>query len=495
MGSKAKKSKKELLQERQDRNAEKIRERLELAETEKIRELQAEEDFIKYLNRLVYFTKKYTVIVVSRDTPCGPHYTTEMDALRFKLGFRTALYDKFRCSHVGVIDEGHLTCEMYKADEIIDLEFEAGGSKIHLSSGGLNSKNTCCDITVDGENYDATARGLGFAVFDKSTKTVIDAVSFDTYAGLKCTRKDALAEKISDYVAAHPDIHIMGFCFPWFPSENLSENEKYIADNNIRRAALLDENLPPRPDSVLRDIFGDWCGSRQDIAEVITAPQSYHDKNGVRHFFDVTSKNVNTSGGVRVTAGVPREHKRSIFFAGGCQTYGIGTDDSGTVASQLQLLLNERVPEKQIAVYNYGYCLEELDSKSYEFITILNALPTQASDIVITDRYIPERPFADTSQLSKCPHNYGELFWDNAHVTGAALKLTAQEIFKKLEELSFFGDGDNSMRNNPTPPCLIVIYPRYLTKKPKTSLRSTKRELRRLMPIALTVKAARARRL
>ena len=68
--------------------------------------LREEENLFKYIALVNVFSKRYTVIIVSYDTPYGPGYKPELSRRIMQLGLHTDLYGKFRASYVAVIDEG-----------------------------------------------------------------------------------------------------------------------------------------------------------------------------------------------------------------------------------------------------------------------------------------------------------------------------------------------------------------------------------------------------
>lgn len=90
------------------------------------------------------------------------------------------------------------------------------------------------------------------------------------------------------------------------------------------------------------------------ILEVLSPQHSYIGTDGARHFEDREGKYLNIVNGHRLTHGQPKTFKRTIYIVGGCGAFGIGVRDEGTLASQLQKLLNRYAPEEGFNVENLG---------------------------------------------------------------------------------------------------------------------------------------------
>lgn len=173
----------------------------------------------------------------------------------------------------------------------------------------------------------------------------------------------------------------------------------------------------------------------------MSVPKSYHDINGVRRFEDVYGKCVNIADGHRVTNGQPENYKRTVFIVGGCNVFGIGVSDGGTIASYLQNLFNEFELEQKFIVQNYGFYLSEVDAATGEQIAILNSLPVRKGDVVLCSCALSsELPCLDISMVANRPHNYGEVFFDTMHYTEDGNRLIADKLFEKMVQENFFHD-------------------------------------------------------
>jgi cytidyltransferase-like protein len=81
-------------------------------------------------------------------------------------------------------------------------------------------------------------------------------------------------------------------------------------------------------------------------------------KNGIVYLKDVKSSRYNVINGERMTVGQPLEYERTIYFYGQCLTTGWYVEDSKTIESYLQAIVNEK-GYRAICV-NYGSFQDEL---------------------------------------------------------------------------------------------------------------------------------------
>lgn len=400
---------------------------------------------------LRFFSKRYLIIIAARDTPCGPAYTEEVSAEVMKIGLQINLCNKFRYSYAAIINASALEFESISPtiNEWIDHKCHIEDIPLKVVSVGFNApKQSTALILINGKNYSPCQRGLNFVVFDKETKTVVDAVNFDTFnTNFPCQRPADLVKGLVNYKNTHPDVSLLCFNSPGCPTMNLSKNEEFILKNDVIRGTIL--NNLDKPVFALNKYFSDV----EDIIEVLSVPKSYHDINNVRRFEDVCGKCVNIADGHRVTMGQPQNYKRTVFIVGGCNVFGIGVSDGGTIASYLQNLLNEFELEQNFIVQNYGFYLSEVDAATGEQIAILNSLPVKMGDIVLCSCALSnELPGLDISMAANRPHNYGEIFFDTLHYTEDGNRLIADKLFEKLAQESFFFNRVLNESNNASVP-------------------------------------------
>lgn len=381
-----------------------------------LKNLKNEEDLIKYLTLLKEFSRRYTVIITSYDTPFGPGYSERLSHYIMSLGVKTNLFGKYRHGYVAVIDAGKAVFEKLSSGNAVVFDMKLGDCEVKTVSTGYNSNDWVSCLTINGKNCFAKSRGLNFAVFDKVTGYILDCVGFDTYSeGCPCSRPTQTVEFIKNIYDKY-GVKIVVCKFPVFPATNLTPNEEMIVNNKNNNAVLLN--------------YYDANG----VDEVTTIPQSYYDTNGARRFCDYNSQYLNTNGGHRVTHFQPKSHKRTIFLVGGCRMYGIGSDDSKTVESYLQRLFNDNLPDEQIIVQNYGFMFTGM--KKNEMPTIIENLPLKAGDIVLTEFNLGgyegnDISVIDISNAFCCSRSF-DVFYDTVHYTPDGNAVTAESLFKSL---------------------------------------------------------------
>lgn len=403
-----------------------------------IEQLKEETNFIRYIEYLQWASEQYCVLIASSDTPCGsPLFTPTVAKELCKVGIKTDLSDKFQASYVAIIDSNKNVKEKLSLTNSVTLQESLDNVCITIKSSGMRAKDSAngVSLTIEKNNVSIPkksadtsffVRGLLFIVYNKKEHSICDIAGFDTYIPyLPCIRKEnQLIKKVEE---ANPGVTFIKSVSPKFNTEQFSENEKYILDNNIDYSHILRN---PQIKSELRNYISEDAG----IVEVLTPPASYLNVNGTRCFEDHAGQYLSTVNGKRRTVGQPVKPKRTIYILGGCGTTGIGVRDAGTYASQLQLLLNENAADQGFLVENYGFPLDGLDVLKEE-ITLLNTLPLKSGDIVIglgNDSYDCDRNFI------KDRRKYGEIFFDKKHLTEAGHKLMAEGLWIALQDNNFF---------------------------------------------------------
>ena len=404
-----------------------------------ITELRQEKKFISYLKLLKAFSKRYTLLISVNNTPCGPYFTEEMAAEIMDIGLKINLFNRFRYAYAAVIDAGELLIECISSSPAETVEWQSciGESNIEIFSAGwdANKNPNTATISIDKKNYAPNLRGFNFVLFDSVTKTILDACCFDTYdSQFPCHRPLEKIETLMNYKKCHPDVTVACFNMPKFPQQNLSDNEIFITQNSLS-IGLIKNNLE-KPLFALNKYFT----NKEDLIEVLNPPKSYLNIYGQRCFEDTCGKYVNTANGIRVTTHQPQEHKHSIFILGGCTIFGVGSSDNGTIASQLQVQLNNHMQELGFIVHNFGYYLSDLTGLTTgEEFSILDSLPVKPGDIVLFPfKQIEGLPFFDLSGAATRPHKYGEVFFDIMHYTEDGNCLIADKMFDCLRQHDFF---------------------------------------------------------
>lgn len=399
--------------------------------TPEILALSQERDFLQYCHRLYAFAKNYTVLIAVADTPCGSKkFTADVALELMRIGLTIPLHNKHRCSYAAIIDEGLLVFEGISQTNKISYECNLSGISVGVESicycanDGVRSSK----VVINGQNHALAWRGISFVVFDKKSCNILDSVGFDTYSNdIACYR---LSENpiISEVKARNPGVVFISPVYPSFPEKDLSSNEKWILENKIT-FSLIKTNA-----ETMKTAINEYIDTPEGIREVLSTPTAYIGTDGARRMYDYSGKYLNVVNGHRLTVNQPFEAKRTIYIIGGCIALGIGVRDDGTLASQLQKILNERSPKQKFLVENYGFFLDGTNVDE-EMTAVVTALPLKAGDIVIG---YGNGISAGNPELFNRPHDYGELFFDDFHYTETCHKLIAEQIYITLNANNFF---------------------------------------------------------
>lgn len=438
-----------------------IREKLEMIKIEytDLKEFQMEYDFSRYLDLLLQASEDgYSILITSMDTPCGSSkFTKQLGEKLQLLGLSINLYNQWRASYCAVIDEGAVLDEKISHTHSVSINCRLGNSEIILKSVGMQKTDALrqCSAVINDQENAVCHRGLSFIIYDKNRGGIIDSVNFDTDSDelfalrqRSFIRNSGISQEFKEFMDSTPGVVFVHAPYPDFPKKNLSEYEERILNEGISWKRISQNPTLLSPINIhIKETSG--------ILEVLTPPVSYIGTDGARHFENRKGKYFNSVNGHRRTTGQPEKFKRTIYILGGCLTLGIGVRDEGTLASQLQTLLNHNAAGEGFIVENYGFPLNGLD-RQMEILSILRSLPLRVGDIVVSaekSRNITGDVIDKTSYNAKLdirPYKYGELFFDNAHMTEEAFGLVAEGIFETLKENDFF----KSSLLIKQPPCL-----------------------------------------
>lgn len=410
-----------------------ILERVEIERTSS-EEFRAETEFSRYLDLLLQAAEDgYTIIITSRDTPCGSRRFTEELGERLRLlGLSVNLWNKWRASYCAVIDDGYKVDEKISDTHSVSIRCTLRNTEIFVKSAGMQKVDSprMCSVMIDGRERQVGHRGLFFVIYDKESGNVVDSVNFDTYSDNLLAYRAGIRTDLQEFMASIPGVIFVNVRYPLFPEKNLSEEEKWILKERIHYTTFYQNPLlSPSLTKHIKEPAG--------ILEVLTLPKSYVGVDGARHFEDYKGKYLNTVNGHRRTFWQPKDFKRVVYIVGGCSILGIGVRDEGTLASQLQKLLNVYAPEESFLVENYGFALDGMDWQK-EVLAILKALPLKSGDIVIG---AGGKIVSYNKELEVRPYRHGELFFDDMHVTETAHGLVAQGLLDTFKVNDFFRDS------------------------------------------------------
>ncbi len=391
--------------------------------------LRAETDFANYLRKLKLYAQKYCVMVVACDTPWGPPFTQELTKLMMSVGFKENLYGKFRCPYSAVIEEGKLIFERLEGDitkSVDETIFLKNGEKCHLLSLGFNAGRRGL-IEIGEIHNSVTGCVLFFVVYDESSRTVLDAVTFDSYTDLSSNHLLEYSQAIRSLKEEHPGVLTVGYCIPDTLFTFYTNNEKYILEKGI----VLDliKNHTDKPISILSRYY-----DKNALDEVLESPKSYYDHLGVRRYEDRVGNNLNIADGHRATAFQPDNTAQEIYILGDCRVFGVGNSDEHTIQSFLQKKLNNNATK--VKVMNYGAGIWGLGAERNKVkIGILNSLPVKDGDIVLIQNPVgfdfTDMPVIDLFWEFSKPHTE-DYYFDTNHFTPDGNRLIAEKLFEAL---------------------------------------------------------------
>ena len=289
-----------------------------------------------------------------------------------------------------------------------------------------------------------------FALDVECKKSLIDYVKAQGVRKVEAIRKGYMGglvyyvtnvRPLKNLLLRYPKLQvIMTDNFSQPKAENRTEWENYLANNALTREKakkMLENGENPYPKGLYSEKY-----SIQDLIDMQTAPNRVMDEKGVLVLSDYESKYVNVNNGIRKTHHQPQKYERRLHIFGGCGWYGIGHADDETVASRLQLMLNEEAKEEKILVENRGsFIWGKHDLMWYS----VSDTSFGENDIIV----VPENPkwargfYMDIPNLHyaditiRLPSD-GEVFNDTWHPSESGLRVYARNLFNCLKENNFF---------------------------------------------------------
>lgn len=400
-------------------------------ESTNLEEFRTEIEFSHYIDLLFQAVEDgYSIIITSMDTPCGsPKFTRELGEKLRMLGTEVNLWNMYRVSYCAVIDGGSKIDEKISNTHSVSITCTLGNADVFVKSAGMQKADSprMCSVIINGRESVVRRRGISFVIYDKEKDIVVDSVNFDTFSERMIAMRLGMLPALKEFMDNASGVSFINARYPAFPKENLSENEKKILKEKIHYSTFYQNPMLSSP-------LTEYIKEPSGILEVLRPPKSYVGVDGARHFEDCKGKYLSIINGHRRTYWQPKSFKRTIYMVGQCNILGIGVRDEGTLASQLQRLLNLYAPEESFNVENYGFALDGTDVQN-EILAILKSLPLKSGDIVVG---VGSEIISYNKELEVRPYKHGELFFDDRHVTEAAHGLVAQGLLDTLKENDFF---------------------------------------------------------
>jgi hypothetical protein len=253
------------------------------------------------------------------------------------------------------------------------------------------------------------------------------------------------------FAMLNPDVRVLTYVKPRYPT-NITDEENRC---DLQHWRMWSHNELP-----------DWTQAQGlDIVEaknLSTTPKSYLTEDGRKYYYDYNSKHLNIVNGRRITTRQPPDASSRMFVLGSCGIWGHCGTDSGTIASQLQKLINDNTKKKICCENHAGYLNGVMETQWSE----LFGLPVRKGDYVVYGcfhhpTHLPLQGIdcIDLSKLFEQPHEYGAVFAFKNHYNDNGRKVLAEALFDHMQDLDYFSGGgggvnhttcrdDNHIQNN-----------------------------------------------
>lgn len=150
-----------------------------------VEHLQVEKNMISYLSDITGTDSgDYTVFFSVRDEASQSMGEELKDAFK-NAGFTVDFTGKYRCSFLGIIQDGVVIYEQIGSDKTEALKYEGStpdGTEYSLESAGMEAGNRSVIQISGGTNLSINSRGFNMVVYDNRTHRVVDSAAWDTFA-------------------------------------------------------------------------------------------------------------------------------------------------------------------------------------------------------------------------------------------------------------------------------------------------------------------------
>lgn len=206
-------------------------------------------------------------------------------------------------------------------------------------------------------------------------------------------------------------------------SSDIEERSKYSLSFIVNNESEYEE--------FLKDIYGKDYNLAY-IREIMNIPNRLQLETGAVIHENRYGRFLNVSMGERKTEYQPEDYERTVYLMGGCVFFGYAVEDSQTIASYLQKILNEKLPDKKWRVVNYATWGGDIDWTYKRFYEI----PFQPGDMVLVS-YAGLMPLGqewrstDVSVFLRQEDVSGEFYFNSiVHCNAAGYERTAKGIFE-----------------------------------------------------------------
>lgn len=245
---------------------------------------------------------------------------------------------------------------------------------------------------------------------------------------------------IKNLLAIQPNINVILTNWITDNKEKTTDWEQKLLNEDITREKMI--QLIESDSIILPEDLYSTKYTKEELLNLHKIPNRDLNGESVLMLKNQQSKHVNIVNNMRVTINQPTEYIKTIYIFGGCSVFGIGVEDSKTIASQLQRLINETKLSKSIRVVNCGnFIFGKADAMWYN----INFEKFNNGDIVVVpliDKWAEifykeaqNITFFDCAKRNTCK---GELFNDREHPSENGMGMIALKLYNHLVDNEFF---------------------------------------------------------
>ena len=254
------------------------------------------------------------------------------------------------------------------------------------------------------------------------------------------------------FLQNNPKIKLITIPLPYLqPNPQNTEREKRLIAElglNILFKVRPDiENSNGKKISTPYDFLG---YTNEEVYDLLDSPNLKENIDGSTSYEIIDNPFITIRNGKRITLYQPDKFKNRIYFVGNCPYFGYGVPDDKTLESLLQKFLNDNGYSYRVENESQSIC-----GRYQDIFYNLKNLSFLPGDIVFfcSDRIISNKlPFFNLNSYIARPHNYGEIFADEAHINELGHKALAEIFFKLLIQNNFFQDIEFNYPAPPPPP-------------------------------------------
>jgi len=218
--------------------------------------------------------------------------------------------------------------------------------------------------------------------------------------------------------------------------ENKSPTEEKLQSVEKTRARLAGD-FPEIPEALKR------YGKDPDYARsVMSNYKMSRDGDGVCRIVDKQDPYVNVVNGHRVTCDQPQDYDGTVYMFGHSTVYGVGVEDSGTIASHLQRMLNAYASKEDVLPKLVMNCANFSGRGFHNMYPYIDTFTFKKGDIIVVPSFLTHHEIAEEYGFITCdlrpafdrPHGMGEVFVDHGHMNSDGYGKVAEMLLGTFQE-------------------------------------------------------------